>query len=70
MANGRVVKVGAIAGLTAAFVSALLPSPTTIAKFKPWSDSDKTVRTVFWVSIGVGVALAVVLFAPLLKGRN
>ncbi len=51
--GGRALKIGAIAGVVSAVVSMMLPSPTTIATFKPWAATDKTVRYTFWISIGI-----------------
>ncbi len=59
-----------VAGATGALVSSLLPSPTTIAKFKPWKDEDPIVRIVFWLSIGTAIALAIFLFGPAFEGRE
>jgi len=51
--GGRALKIGAIAGVVSAVVSMMLPSPTTIATFKPWAATDKSVRYTFWISIGI-----------------
>jgi hypothetical protein len=48
--NGA-LKIGAIAGVVSAVVSMMLPSPTTIATFKPWAATDRSVRYTFWGSI-------------------
>jgi hypothetical protein len=49
--NGKALKIGAIAGVVSAVVSMMLPSPTTIATFKPWAATDRSVRYTFWGSI-------------------
>ncbi len=60
--NGkRALKIGAIAGIVSAVVSMMLPSPTTIATFKPWAATDRSVRMTFWISIGI--VSAVLLWA-------
>lgn len=45
----------------AAVVSAMFPSPITMAKFKPWADPDKVVRNAFWFSTIVSLGLLVLL---------
>jgi hypothetical protein len=59
MANRNGFRIGIVAGLVAAVVSMLLPSPVTIATFKPWASADKSVRITFWTSIGL-VSVAIV----------
>ncbi len=44
-----------------ALTSALFPSPTTVAKFKPWKDPDPSVRATFFVSIVIALIFLFIL---------
>lgn len=68
MAHARVAEVALAAGVAGAFISAALPSPTTIVKFKPWKDPDKAVQFTFWISIGTATALALFLILGMREG--
>src|SRR5260370_21914063 len=62
MAHAKVAEVALIAGVVGALISAALPSPTTIVKFKPWKDPDAAVRFTFWLSLGTAGGLGVFFF--------
>jgi hypothetical protein len=49
----KVLLIGSVGGLIGGAVSALLPSPVTLATFKPWASEDPVVRKTFWISIGL-----------------
>src|SRR6266571_7577135 len=68
MAHAKVAEVALLAGVVGALISAALPSPTTIVKFKPWKDPDAAVRFTFWLSLGTAGALAIFLFVGMREG--
>ena len=68
MAHAKIAEVALVAGVAGALISAALPSPITLVKFKPWRDPDKAVQFTFWVSIGTAVALGLFLFFGMREG--
>jgi len=68
MAHAKVAEVALIAGVAGALISAVLPSPPTIVKFKPWKDDDPAVRFIFWLSLGTAAALGIFLFVGMREG--